>query len=147
MTDDLTTFRILFTGSRSFDRADAIHGALDHLAAGALASGYERIVLVHGACDKGGDVHADSWYRARRNDLPLSIERHPANWKKFGSSAGPRRNRFMVSLGATVCLAAVRNASAGATKCAEFAERAGIPVQPLIYEGLPPAGELPERAS
>lgn len=143
---DLTTFRLLFTGSRSFDDRAAIWVALDIIAESALASGYERVLLVHGACDKGGDVHADAWYRAMRSEMPLGIERHPANWRKFGSSAGPRRNRHMVSLGADLCLAAIRNNSAGATRCAAWAERAGIHVQPLIYEGLPPAGSPPERA-
>ncbi len=140
----MTTFRILFTGSRSWDRDDAIHVVLDQLTLGALAAGYDRIVLVHGACDRGGDAHAEAWYRAKRGEMPLGVERHPANWHELGKKAGFVRNKAMVDLGATVCVAAIRDGSKGATMCAELAERAGIPVLPLDYDAL---ADLPERPS
>jgi hypothetical protein len=133
----MSTFRILFTGSRSFDRPDVIHGALDIIAAAALESGYDRVVLVHGACPTGGDAHADSWYRAKRGEMPLGVERHPAKWTEYGKKAGYIRNHLMVSLGADVVLAAIRDESKGATGCAELAERAGITVQVLDYDSLP----------
>ena len=133
----MNVFRILFTGSRSFDRADAIHGTLDALATGALNAGYDRVVLVHGACPDGGDAHADAWYRAKRGEMPLGVERHPANWHVHGKKAGFLRNKEMVDLGAHVCLAAIRDQSKGATRCAELAEAADIPVFPLLYDGLP----------
>lgn len=136
----MTDFRILFTGSRSWDRGDAIHVVLDQLALGALSSGYDRVVLVHGACPDGGDAHADAWYRAKRGEIPLGVERHPANWQELGKKAGFVRNKAMVDLGATVCVAAIRDGSKGATKCAELAERADIPVLPLDYDSLPPIG-------
>lgn len=141
----MTTFRILFTGSRSFDRDDAIYDALDIIARAAFSSGYERIVLVHGACPEGGDAHADGWAIERGRLWPIRAERHPANWRQHGKKAGFLRNKAMVDLGADICLAAIREESKGATMCAELAERAEIPVQPLIYEALP--GSLPERES
>lgn len=140
-------FRILFTGSRTFDRDDAIWGALDILVESALAAGYDHVVLVHGACPDGGDAHADAWYRAKRGEMPLGVERTPAHWAIYGKKAGFLRNKAMVERGADVCLAAIRDHSAGASVCAELAERAGIHVQLLDYDSLPPAGSLPERAS
>jgi hypothetical protein len=132
----MNTFRILFTGSRSWDRPDVVHGALDILAAAALDNGYDRVVLVHGANPRGGDAHAESWYRAKRGEMPLGIERHPANWAEYGKRAGFVRNQAMVALGADVCLACVRDESKGATGCAELAERAGITVQIIDHEAV-----------
>jgi hypothetical protein len=135
------TFRLLFTGSRSFDDRAAIWVALDIVAESALACGYDRVVLVHGACPAGGDAHADAWFRAKRGEMPLGVERHPANWDLLKRRAGYLRNIEMVQAGADVCLAAIRDESKGATMCAELAERAGITVQVLDYDSLP------ERAS
>lgn len=134
----MTDFRIIVTSSRTWDREDVIWGALDHLAAGAFAAGYDRAVVVHGACPTGGDAHADAWYRAKRGEMPLGVERHPANWAEHGKKAGYLRNLFMTRLGADVCLAAIRDESKGATCCVELAERAGITVQVLDYDSLPP---------
>mgnify|MGYP000895626173 CR=1 FL=1 len=132
----MNTFRVLFTGSRSFDRPDVIHTALDIIATAALESGYDRVVLVHGACPTGGDAHADGWYRAKRGEMPLGVERWPARWKDLGKQAGFIRNRAMVDEGADVCLAAIRDESKGATMTAELAERAGITVQVLDYDAV-----------
>lgn len=133
----MSTFRVLFTGSRSFDREDAIWSALSIIAASAFEVGYDRVVLVHGACPTGGDAHAESWYRAKRGEMPLGVERHPANWKEHNKKAGYIRNLKMVQIGADVCLAAIRDESKGASMCAELAERAGITVQLLDYDSLP----------
>jgi hypothetical protein len=137
----MTDFRILVTSSRTWDREDVIWGALDHLARGAFAAGFDRVVVVHGACPDGGDAHADAWFRAKRGEMPLGVERHPAEWSLYGKRAGWIRNKVMVWTGADVCLAAIRDGSKGATMCAELAERAGITVQVLDYDSLP------ERAS
>jgi hypothetical protein len=137
----VTDFRIIVTSSRTWNREDVIWAALDHLAAGAFAAGYDRVVLVHGACDRGGDAHAEAWYRAKCGEMPLGVERHPAKWDLLKRRAGYLRNIEMVKRGADVCLAAIRDESKGATMCAELAERAGIHVQVLDYDSLP------ERAS
>lgn len=134
----MTDFRILVTSSRTWDREDVIWGALDHLAAGALEAGFDRVVVVHGACDRGGDEQADRWYRAKRGEMPLGVERHPAKWDLLKRRAGYLRNIEMVRAGADVCLAAIRDQSKGATMCAELAERSGITVQVLDYDSLPP---------
>lgn len=133
----MNAFRLLFCGSRTFDRVDAIWTALDIITTSARQSGYDRVVLVHGACPTGGDAHADAWYRAKRGEMPLGVERHPADWHVHGKKAGYIRNLAMVQKGADLCLAAIRDESKGASICAELAERAGITVQLLAYESLP----------
>lgn len=134
----MTDFRILVTSSRTWDREDVIWGALDILAQSAFAAGFTRVVVVHGACRTGGDAHAEAWYRAKRGEMPLGVERYPAKWLAYGKRAGYVRNQEMVDTGADVCLAAIRDESKGASMCAELAERAGIPVQVLDYDSLPP---------
>lgn len=116
-------YRVLVTGSRDWGDADIIHAAL----ATAL---YQNVpaVIVHGACPTGADALASRWVRLRRG-IGLSEELHPAQWKWHGRAAGPRRNAHMVSLGADICLAFIRNGSRGASHTANLAEQAGIPTR------------------
>lgn len=82
----------------------------------------DEMVVVHGHCPTGADAIADVW--CLRKDVRL--ERHPADWKRWGKAAGPKRNEEMVELGADVCLAFIKNKSKGATHCSDLAEAADI---------------------
>jgi len=111
-------YRVLVTGSRNWESRHAIHCALDlfHVTRGPC-------VLVSGACPTGADRMAEEhaiW-------LSWTIERHPADWEKHGKAAGFRRNTEMVTLGADVCLAFIRDGSRGATHTARLARDHGIP--------------------
>jgi len=113
--------RILVTGSRDWDDKWTIRKALN-------AAAWERPVLVSGACPTGADEiaerHAEFW--------GWEVERHPADWDKYGRRAGFIRNDQMVQLGADICLAFIKNESKGATMTADLAEKAGIPVKRFI---------------
>lgn len=119
------TYRILVTGSRDWTDEHIIFQAL--FITGMAAPPGNRI-LVSGACPTGADAIAERM--ARR--MGWQVERHPAEWKKYGGAAGPKRNAHMVSLGADICLAFILNGSRGATGCAKLAERAGIPTVPTL---------------
>lgn len=113
--------RVLVTGSRTWEDCAAIREA--------LASVWHRdAVLVSGACSQGADALAEACW----THWGGQVERHPADWKRYGRSAGIRRNTEMVSLGADVCLAFIRNASPGASHAAQLAERAGIPTRRVV---------------
>jgi hypothetical protein len=79
--DEAKTF--LVTGGRAFDDRDAVWRALD-----SLHSKYVNLTILHGACPTGADAHAQSWALDRERPA-ISV---PAEWKKYGDSAGPRRN-------------------------------------------------------
>jgi YspA, cpYpsA-related SLOG family len=112
------TYRILVTGSRTWEDAGVIAGVL---------AGYYRddAVLVSGACPRGADALAEEYWAL----LGGQIERHPADWKRYGKRAGFVRNAQMVNAGANACVAFIRDGSRGASHCAGLARAAGIPVE------------------
>jgi len=112
--------RILITGSRTWTDAEAISNAIRDAW---LTHGrpYGTIV-VHGGA-RGADYLAG--VAAKRQGF--GVEVHEADWDTFGKRAGYLRNADMVDAGADICLAFIRNESAGATMCANLAQEAGIP--------------------
>jgi hypothetical protein len=121
--------RILVTGSRDWDDEAGVRAALTDATAGHPGPH----VVVHGACPTGGDAIADRIAA----DLGLTVERHPARWRRYGRSAGYRRNADMVAAGADVCLAFIRDGSPGASMTARLAEEARIPVRRVTTSSTP----------
>ena len=123
-------YRILVTGSRSWDDVAAVHAALEAAYRSTRAT---PVVVVHGACPRGADEHARAWaVEMSRQGRPVLEEAHPANWRPGGfldRGAGFRRNAEMVALGADVCLAFIKDGSQGASHTAALAEAAGIPTK------------------
>lgn len=129
--------RVLVTSSRTWSKWEVVWGALDHAAEG-LPPG-STFTVVHGDCPEGGDRHARTWCAGRsrfwaEHGVTVIEERRPANWRLYGKPAGFRRNAEMVTDGADECLAFIRDGSRGATHCADFAERAGIPTHRYPWE-------------
>lgn len=110
--------RILVTGSRSWTDRAVIRAALAEV-------WHPGTMLVSGACPGGADALCEAcWSR-----WGGPVERHPAHWRPNGSfdrAAGFRRNAAMVAEGADLCLAFIRDKSAGATHTARLAWQAGI---------------------
>jgi predicted Rossmann fold nucleotide-binding protein DprA/Smf involved in DNA uptake len=74
------------------------------IAMGVLVASAERkmpglYTIVTGGAD-GADTLAEKW----AIDNGLQVERYPAEWGKYGRSAGPRRNRVMAALPAVVAV-------------------------------------------
>lgn len=132
--------RVLCTGSRTWNDSGHVATVLGHLAGDALLAG-EPFVLVHGACPTGLDGIVDrladgnGWVAERH-----PAQRHPT--QDFGRwpGAGPRRNAYMVGLGADLCVAWIGTCdktgctvepwphlSHGATGCADLAVKSRIP--------------------
>lgn len=129
--------RVLITGSREWLTTDMISLAL----AMELES-FPTITVVHGDCPSGADLYARRWAEERiLTDMRQGVatvrhEAYPAYWDELGKSAGPIRNKYMVDLGADVCLAFPTPSSRGTISCMKLAQAAGIEVVNL--------GTLPE---
>ncbi|MEU1273031.1 DUF2493 domain-containing protein [Streptomyces sp. NPDC005799] len=122
-------YRILITGSRTWDDRDTIWRELGNTVAPIPVD--REITVVHGHCPRGADAMADEWARK----YGATVERHPANWRPGGvldRAAGFRRNAEMVALGADICLAFIKDRSRGASHAAGLAAGAGIPVRRWI---------------
>lgn len=119
-------YRVLVTGSRDWGDQDAIVGALRQIRRDIEG---RPIVVVHGDCPTGADAIAS--YLVKRAAPTFGLTEEPHRAEDFGPwpRCGPIRNRHMVTLGADICLAFIKDGSRGATHCAELAERAGIPVK------------------
>ncbi len=113
--------RLLVTGSRDWNNYGCIAQALKDIW---LANGSKPMLLISGACPTGADRMAEHVWEAGG----MLVERHPAEWDRFGRRAGFIRNRAMVDLGADLCVAFIRNKSKGATHTVDLAREAGIPV-------------------
>lgn len=91
--------RILITGDRDWTYGRGIRSVLESMQS---ASGlpFEMITIVHGDA-RGADKLAG--YHAAL--LGFKVEPYPAEWKRFGLGAGPKRNQKMLESGVNFCLA------------------------------------------
>lgn len=126
-------YRVLVTGSRTWDDVTTIAQVLD----GLHAQHGDRLIIVHGACPDGADDLADLWCTA--SNVPA--ERHPADWARHGKSAGHRRNHAMVDTRPDEVVAFMRDASPGTSGCVASARLAGLAVR--IHEYVPQRAERP----
>lgn len=133
-------WRVLVTGSRAHDDPALVHKALvqQNLT-------HQLMTVIHGDCPTGADLFAKEWTMGhillgmRAGVSTLRHEPYPAYWNELGKSAGPIRNKYMVGLGAHVCLGFPTPSSRGTISCMKAAYAAGIPVVNL--------GTLPEGVS
>ena len=124
--------RLLIIGSRSWTDYDTIRREL-------MARYRPGLVLVSGACPQGADAMCEQVWR----DLGGRVERHPADWDKYGHAAGTRRNTYMARLGPyEECLAFNQERSPGTSHCAAQAAEQGIEVSSFV----PSAADYDYRA-
>ncbi|WP_053958066.1 DUF2493 domain-containing protein [Sulfobacillus thermosulfidooxidans] len=77
----------------------------------------------------GGAPGADTLARQAAQQRGLSVEVYPADWARWGRSAGPRRNRQMLATGVDMVIAfRLPGHSPGTDHMMTIARQAGIPV-------------------
>lgn len=87
-------FRVIIAGSRAFTDYNLLKNKCDfYLQRKLLDPNIEVIVISGGA--SGADTLGEKYAKERN----LRIERYNADWKKYGKSAGYRRNKQMAEVG------------------------------------------------
>jgi hypothetical protein len=127
------TYRVLITGSRSWDDAETIENALIDVFKKSRCA-LPDITVVHGTApgaDELAGMIAD-W-------LGMTVEEHPADWERWGRRAGFLRNKEMVDAGANVCLAFWDGVSKGTEMTMKLAMKAGIDLTMYGAKKNPPA--------
>lgn len=120
--------KVLVTGSRSFQSKTIVWQAL---------SMHNPKVAVHGGAS-GADKYASDWVKHRASlGFKVTEEIYHPNWKELGRRAGMVRNQVMVSNGADICLAFLRNdlPCNGTRDCMKRAKKEGIQVIEYIDSG------------
>lgn len=105
------SFVILVSGSRDWTDVETIHAVLQRWVGRALVP----VVIMHGDCPTGADRIANDWAEAKG----IKVDRHPAQWEKYGKAAGPIRNTEMVRTRPRIALLFRRNHSRGTTDTLE----------------------------
>lgn len=113
------TWRVICCGDRDWDDFDTVYNTLKRIQR-------DDIVIVHGAA-RG----ADRMSYVVAEGLEMSVEAYPANWVKYGKSAGPIRNQKMLDTGIDLVIAFHDDISRskGTKDMIEKAIRSGVPVQ------------------
>ena len=90
-------FRVIIAGSRGFNDYNLLEEKCDFLLSEKVKT--HDIVIVSGTA-RGADKLGERYARERGYEL----EAHPADWDKYGKSAGYRRNQEMAEVAdAVIC--------------------------------------------
>lgn len=111
--------KVIVCGSRNWTDVDSIADRLVDLPKDTL--------IIHGNC-KGADKLAG----ALAIGLGLGVLKYPANWTKYGNSAGPKRNEKMLEVKPDLVIAFhnnLRRKSKGTKDMVLLALDTGIPVE------------------
>jgi hypothetical protein len=119
-------YRVLVCGDRNWTNYSAIVDLLRRLQTTLREfSPKIRLVVVEGEA-RG----ADRLGKVAARELGADVEKHPAQWSKFGRAAGPIRNQEMLDSGLHFALAFHHNLeeSKGTADMVKRLKKAGIPV-------------------
>ncbi len=112
--------RVVIAGCRHFSDYDYFCEKVD-TALSRIREEY-TLVILSGHCS-GVDWMAEKY--AKKNKL--RVELFPAEWEKYGKSAGPRRNREMVAVADYAI--AFPSGGRGTKSLMDFAREKGIPLK------------------
>lgn len=107
--------RVIIAGSRSIDDYELLLDAIE-------ASGFKITQIISGRA-RGVDKMGESY--GRRHKIPLKY--FPADWNKYGKSAGIRRNVLMAE-NADALIALWDGKSKGTAHMIDYAKRKGLQV-------------------
>ena len=105
--------KTIIAGSRSIDSLDLIFQVVNE-------SKFNITTVVSGGA-RGVDQLGEQW--AKMNNIPIDI--YPANWDKYGKSAGYKRNTIM-AMNADALIAIWDGESKGTKHMIDLAEKYGL---------------------
>lgn len=108
--------KVLVTGGRDFKDSPTVFAALD-----AIHARTPVRVVIHGGA-AGADASAQAW----AEDLGIAVYALPADWARFGRSAGPIRNGKLLDLRPSLVVAFP--GGRGTADCVRQARARKIPV-------------------
>jgi len=112
--------KVLVTGSRDWPYPESVYAALFK-----QYNVYDKFILIHGDCPNGADAIAKQWIL---DNPTIAVEDpHPADWERFGKSAGFKRNAEMILCQPDVVLGFRMNMSKGTSHTLGLAQDAKIP--------------------
>ena len=117
--------KILVCGDRNWDNQDLVNAVLDRWLAKAQKSG-RKLEIIEGEAH-GADTCGRVWAETRK----VKFHPYPAAWHLYGKSAGPIRNRKMLSSQPNLVIAFhndIEN-SKGTKHMVRIAKKAGITVR------------------
>jgi len=115
------TKRILVAGSRNYNNFAEAKSFIENCIS-RLKNEY-TLVFVSGTC-RGADMLGERF--AAENGY--EIERYPADWKRFGKSAGPKRNETMAKV-ADYVICFWDGQSKGTKSMIDFAKQLNKPIR------------------
>lgn len=125
--------RILVCGSRDWNNIELIHERLKDFPIDS--------VVIHGGC-KGADIIAG----VIAKELGMEVLCFTAEWKKYGKSAGPKRNQRMLDEGVPTLVLAFHddiNSSKGTLDMIKKAKGRGITVELIESKSETTKEEVP----
>lgn len=107
--------RVIIAGSRDFNDYTLLRKECDR----SLPKEYKWVII--SGCAAGADTLAVRYARERK----LPVIKMPANWKRWGNAAGPRRNEEMAKI-ADLCICFWDGKSRGTKNMINICQRRGI---------------------
>ncbi len=118
--EKLPTKRVVIAGCRDYNNYAEAKVYIDFCLCNLRK---ENNIVILSGCASGADAIGERY--AEENGL--EVEKHPADWEKYGRSAGPRRNKQMAEIcDYVICF--WDGESRGTKSMIDFAKRCNKPV-------------------
>lgn len=118
----MTTLKLIVAGGREFDNYKLLNGALNH-----LTKNVGAVIVVSGKA-RGADNLGERWAKEHGH----IVEEYPADWDKYGKSAGYKRNALMAK-NAGALVAFWDGKSKGTKHMIDLAKLHGLKVRTIRY--------------
>lgn len=114
-------FRVIIAGSREFTSYQHLKEACEWY----LKDKLPQVIVISGHA-RGADSLGEKW----ASEMGLTCEIYPANWNKYGKSAGYIRNKQMAEVGDALIAFKIQGIqSKGTDNMISLAEKKGIPIR------------------